>query len=180
MLSSALAQLPASTKGDVWGKSPPASDDRFSNPKSKLYAGPNGWFNTGEVRATLEKASESAYTYQASFRSITGGIVAVKELQTLFFDFGDLKGPLAPGTYTIGTTGNASKKVVRLSFSDTGGQQLKEWSAESGAGTLSVENVEGFTIFTCRNVLLQPTGLHNKGKFQKVLTLGFEGALVRE
>ena len=47
--SLAQQQQPA-IKTDVWGVSPPASDDRFSNPQSKLYAGPNGYWNTGEVR----------------------------------------------------------------------------------------------------------------------------------
>ena len=28
---------------DTWSNVPPASDDRLSNPKGKLYAGPNGW-----------------------------------------------------------------------------------------------------------------------------------------
>ena len=48
-LSQVHAQAPAGA--DVWGKSPSASDDRFSNPKSKLYAGPDGYWNAGEVRA---------------------------------------------------------------------------------------------------------------------------------
>ena len=39
-------------RAHVWGKSPSASDDRFSNPKSKLYAGPDGYWNTGKLRAT--------------------------------------------------------------------------------------------------------------------------------
>ena len=40
-LSQVQSQAPAGA--DAWGKSPPASDDRFSNPKSKLYAGPDGY-----------------------------------------------------------------------------------------------------------------------------------------
>lgn len=42
---------------DTWGNVPTASDDRFTNPKSKLYAGPNGWHNFGEVRAEVAGAA---------------------------------------------------------------------------------------------------------------------------
>ena len=46
---------------DTWGNVPSASDDRFTNPKSKLYAGPNGWHNFGEVRAEVAGGAGKRY-----------------------------------------------------------------------------------------------------------------------
>ncbi|MEO6686535.1 MAG: hypothetical protein ABIN24_11245, partial [Dyadobacter sp.] len=36
---------------DSWSNVTQAPDDRYTNPKKPLYAGPNGWYNFGEVRA---------------------------------------------------------------------------------------------------------------------------------
>lgn len=167
----------AAAKADVWGKSPTASDDRFSNPKSKLYAGPDGWCNAGEVRAMVSNAAKTPYQYQASFQQIGDDYDAVKQLQVLHFEFGTATLP-KPGVYKIGNKGNAEQKTVSFSFSDVGNQQLKEWRSENGAGTLTISLVNGYTYFTCRNVVLQPAGLSNTGEMKKPLTLGFEGALV--
>ena len=173
------AQQPGAVASDVWGKSPTASDDRFSNPKSKLYAGPDGWFNTGEVRATVKNAAQTPYQYTASFQLTQGDYVAVKDLLVLNMAFGGPARP-KPGTYQIGDKGNAEQKTVSFSFNDLSGGQIKEWRAEKGSGTLTVSIVNGFTYFTCRNVALQPAGIHNKGEMAKPLTLGFEGALAPE
>lgn len=175
-----LAQQPAPVgKSDVWGHSPTASDDRFSNPKSKLYAGPDGWYNAGEVRATVANTAKTSYKYTANFRKISGDYEAVKELQTLHMEFGSAARP-KPGTYKIGSKGSVALKTVHFSFADVSKQQIKEWSAQDGAGTLTVSLVNGYTYFRCRNVALQATGMSNKGEMAKPLTIGFEGALAPE
>ncbi len=160
-------------KTDVWGVSPPASDDRFSNPKSKLYAGPDGYWNTGEVRANT---GSTAYKFNGAFRLISKQIVAVKDLQTLFFDFGIDTHP-APGVYKIASKADAAQKTVQLAFADVGNNRIMEWSSADGAGTLTVTSVNGFLYATTRNVALQPSGMSNKGEWAKPMTLGFEGAM---
>lgn len=176
---SAFAQIPDAAKADVWGHAPSASDDRFSNPKSKLYAGPDGWFNTGEVRATVSNATKTAYKYTANFKLVNGDYVAVKDLLVLHMEFGNAARP-KPGVYQVGAKGNAAQNIVHFSFGDVGDNQIKEWSAQQGAGTLTVSSVNGFTYFICRNVVLQPTGMSNKGEMKNPMTLGFEGALAPE
>ena len=170
-LSQVHAQAPAGV--DVWGKSPPASDDRFSNPKSKLYAGPDGYWNSGEVRANT---GSTAYKFNATFRLIGKQVIAVKDLQTLLFDFGTDTKP-APGIYRIASTGNTAQKTVRLSFADVSNNRILEWSSEDGAGTLSVTSVNGFLYATTRDVALKPSGMSNKGEWANPMTLGFEGAM---
>lgn len=167
-----FAQQPAA-KSDVWGVTSPASDDRFSNPKSKLYAGPDGYWNTGEVRATT---GSTAYKFKGTFSLISKQVIAVKDLQTLLLDFGIDTRP-APGVYKIGSKGNAAQKTVRLSFADVGNSRILEWSSGDGAGTLTVTSVNGFLYVTTRNVPLQPSGMSNKGEWAKPMTLGFEGAM---
>lgn len=174
-----LAQQPGKGKADVWGHAPEARDDRFSNPKSTLYAGPDGWFNSGEVRATVANAAKTAYKYPATFREISGDYEAVKDLQTLHMEFGSAARP-KPGIYKIGSKGSVALKTVHFAFADVSNKQIKEWSAQDGAGTLTVSLVNGFTYFTCRNVALQPSGLSNKGDMAKPMTLGFEGAMKPE
>jgi hypothetical protein len=173
-VSHAHAQAPA--RADVWGKSPTATDDRFSNPKSKLYAGPDGWWNSGEVRAA---AGSLDYGFKGTFRQVSGMHIAVKDLQTLYFNFGDEARP-KPGVYKIGAKGDAAQKTVALSFADVGNKQIKEWKSRDGAGTLTVTLVNGFTYFTTRNVPLQPSGPNNTAEAAKAMTLGFEGALSPE
>ena len=178
-----FAQAPAARKADTWGKSPvsAAGDDRFSNPKKPLYAGPDGWWNTGEVRATVSNAAKTPYRSKASFQLNSGvGVYhAVQGERVLSRDF-ESKDQPKPGVYKIGAKGNTAQKTVHFSFADVSNQQLKDWSAENGAGTLTVSLVNGFTCFTCRGVALQPTGMSNKGELAKPLTLGFEGALAPE
>ena len=177
----ALAQAPSPGKVDVWGHSPKASDDRFSNPKKPLYAGPDGWWNTGEVRATVNNAAKTAYQYPASF-SLNSGVSqyhAVKDRWVLHFDFGSNDRP-KPGVYKVGSKGSLAQKTVHMAFADVNNQQIKEWSAKDGAGTLTISLVNGFTYFTCRNLTFQPTGPNNKGELAKPMTIGFEGALSPE
>lgn len=170
--SLAYAQAPART--DVWGKAPPASDDRFSNPKSKLYAGPDGYWNTGELRAT---AGASNYKFQGTFAVISGDVTAVKGLETLLFQFG-ADGMPKPGVYKIGAKGDAARNVVKLSFADVANQQIKEWRTADGAGTLTVTLVNGFMYFTTRDVKLQPAdGISKSTEWKRPMTLGFEGAI---
>lgn len=170
-LSQVHAQAPA--LADVWGKSPPASDDRFSNPKSKLYAGPDGYSNSGEVRANT---GGKPYQFNGTFRLISKQTMAVKDLQSLLFNFGIDTQP-APGVYKITGKGNAALKTVKLSFADVSNSRILEWSSGDGAGTLTVTSVNGFLYVTTRNVALQPSGMSNKGEWTKPMTLGFEGAM---
>lgn len=166
------AQAPASV--EVWGKSPPGSDDRFSNPKSKFYAGPDGYWNTGELRATSGAAN---YQFQGAFRVINRAVTAVKGLETLHFDFG-AEGIPKPGVYKIGGKGNAAQNVVKLSFADVANQQIKEWRSTDGAGTMTVSLVNGFAYFTMRDVKLTPQDTISKTTdWKKPMTLGFEGAI---
>ena len=159
---------------NVWGKSPPASDDRFSNPKSKLYAGPDGYFNSGELRAT---SGAENYKFQGTFRVISRAVTAVKELETLHFDFG-AEGMPKPGVYKIGGKGNAAQNGVKLSFADVANSQIKEWRTADGAGTLTVTLVDGFACFTMRDVKLAPQDTISKPTdWKKPMTLGFEGAI---
>jgi hypothetical protein len=172
----ALAQS-ASAKSDVWGKSPPASDDRFSNPKSKLYAGPDGYWNSGELRAASGAAN---YKFQGTFRVISGTVMAVKDLETLHFDFG-AEGMPKPGVYKIGGKANAAQNAVKLSFADVANKQIKEWRSAEGAGTLTVTPVNGFVYFTARDVKLAPQNTISKETdWKKPMTLGFEGAIKLE
>lgn len=164
---------------DVWGQAPTASDDRFSNPKSALYAGPDGWWNTGEVRAHLNNTAKTELGFKGSFTVINGNPVAVQDKQTLLFDFGSEVRP-TPGTYLIGRTGDLAAKKVKMSFADVSKNQINEWSSRDGAGMLTVMVVNGFTVFKCRAVVLHPSGLSNQGEFSNPLILGFEGALTPE
>ena len=172
--ASCFAQPPQPTANTaVWGASPPASDDRFSNPKSKLYAGPDGYWNTGEVRANT---GGKPYQFKGTFSLISKQTIAVKDLQTLLFDFGIDTQP-APGVYKITGKGNAAQKTVKLSFADVSNSRILEWSSGDGGGTLTVTSANGFLYATTRNVALQPSGLSNKGEWSKPMTLGFEGAM---
>lgn len=165
-----------SRAADVWGKAPEASDDRFTNPKKMLYAGPDGWWDFGEVRATVANTARTAYGYKGAFRIIMHAFVSVQDKQTLHFDFGT-QGIPAAGEYKISAQGSLADKTVKLSFADVSGNEIKEWSSQDGAGVLTVKVVHGFLYFTCRNVALEASGLSNKGESAKAMTLGFEGAL---
>jgi hypothetical protein len=164
----------AQTAGtEPWGKPPTASDDRFRNPKSKVYAGPDGWWDTGEVRASVGATS---YGFKGTFREMSGSPIAVKDLQTIYFNFGDGQKP-KPGVYKVAANGSAARNTVAISFADVGNQQIKEWKSADGAGSLTVSLVNGFIHYKARNLTLQPSGPHNSGELKKPMTLGFEGAM---
>ena len=164
-------------KTDIWGASPTATDDRFSNPKSKLYAGPDGWWNAGEVRANVGTGADAkAFKFRGTFRVISGQTIAVKDSQTLLFDF-DSEAKPKPGVYKIGSKGNPAQQTVKLAFADVGNSRILEWSSGDGAGTLTVTSVHGFLYVTTRNVTLKPSGLSNQGEWATPLTLGGEGAM---
>lgn len=180
LLSSlANAQQPAAS-ADTWGRSPPASDDRFSNPKSKLYAGPDGWYNFGEVRAEVSNAAKTAYAYKGGFNSTQHMFVAVdsSQLRVLHFDFG-VDRP-APGVYQISSKGDHAKKTVNMSLVDLTNKKLIEWSSNDKSGSVTVSLVNGFLYFKCRGVVLQPAGIHNTGELKRPMTLGFEGAVKQQ
>ena len=159
--------------GLVRGVSLPASDDRFSNPESKLYAGPDGYRNTGEVRANTDS---TAYKFNGTFSLIGKLVIAVKDLQSPLFDVRIDTRP-APGNYKITSKGSAAQKTVRLSFADASNSRILKWSSQAGAGTFPATSVNGFLYVSTRNVLLKPSGLSHKGERAKPMTLGFEGAM---
>jgi hypothetical protein len=73
----ALASLASVHAAEPWGQSPPASDDRFSNPSKPLYAGPDGWWNTGEVRAQVTDTAKTRYAYKGSFSIVHNEFISV-------------------------------------------------------------------------------------------------------
>lgn len=165
-----------STKSDTWGVYPSASDDRFSNPKSKLYAGPDGWYNFGEVRSAVS-GSKVSYNYKGGLEMVNEFFVLVdeKKLLTLHMDF-ETETP-AVGVYQFAEKGNPSQKKVAISFSDVSGEKIREWKGTAGSGTLTISRVNGFLYFKARNLKLEPVGMHNTGEMKNVLTLGLEGAI---
>jgi hypothetical protein len=168
----------AQPSDDTWGNVPPASDDRFSNPKSKLYAGPNGWFNYGEVRATVSNAAKTRYAYKGGFQyNSQAEFTAVEQgkPRVLQIDFGTERP--APGTYQVSSKADPAGKKVYLSFSDTADGKLRGWDSSDQAGTVTVSLVNKFLYVKCRSVALQPTGIHNTGDLKNPMTVGFEGAI---
>lgn len=161
-----------------WSNVPSASDDRFTNPKSALYAGPNGWYNFGELRSQL--GEKAAYSYKGGLNVTTGMVVLVSAQQpahVLSLDFGvEPNEQLAPGSYTVSATADYAQRHVKVSFADTSGGQILSWDSESGAGSISVSHVEGFVYFSARAVKLMPSMLYNKGDNTRALAVGFEGA----
>ena len=105
---------------------------------------------------------------------ISGQTIAVKDLQTLLFDF-DSEAKPKPGVYKIGSKGNPAQQTVKLAFADVSNNQIRDWSSGDGAGTLAVTLVNGLVYVTSHNVPLQASGLSNKGEWAKPMTLGFEG-----
>ena len=171
----------AAVHAETWGHSPEATDDRFSNPKKPLYAGPDGWWNMGEVRAQVADAAKTTYTYKGSFSIVSNEFVSVggpAKLQTVLFDFAD-NGVPAPGDYKVTAKGSLKNKTVRISFADTSGGKIREWTPTDNAGILTVKILHGFLCFTCRNLTLQATqGIIGQSDTPKtVMTFGFEGAM---
>jgi len=171
----------AAVQAETWGHSPEASDDRFSNPKKPLYAGPDGWWNTGEVRAQVNDAAKTPYAYKGSFSLVYNAFVSVggpTRLQTVLFDFAE-NGVPAPGDYRVTGQGSLKKKTVRISFADTSGGKIREWTPTEDAGVLTVKVVHGFLYFTCRDLKLQavPGPMSNHDVANSIMTFGFEGAM---
>ncbi|XWW44139.1 hypothetical protein JYG30_15320 [Fibrella sp. USSR17] len=173
------AQQPgSSTQNDTWGKAASAPDDRYTNPKSKLYAGPDGWYNYGEVRAEVANTAKTAYRFKGGFNLIMHTFTAVEPGQNrvMTLDFGT--DTPAVGTYQVSGKASPAQKKVELSFSDILKSEIRDWKGADGAGTVSVSKVNGFLYIKCRNVLLQPTGgIKQADETKKAMTLGFEGAI---
>lgn len=165
----------ATPKNDTWGVYPTASDDRFSNPKSKLYAGPDGWYNYGEVRSTLA-GTKINYNYKGSLVLINDFFVLVdqKKLLTVYMNF-ETETP-AVGVYQLADKGNPAQKKVSLSFSDVSGQKIREWKGGANSGTLTLTKVNGYLYFKARNLKLEPTS-NFTGEGKNMLMLGLEGAI---
>lgn len=178
LAASALAQAQApAPAGDTWSNMPQASDDRYSNPKSKLYAGPNGWHNFGEVRAVVANPAKTRYDVKAGFNTTAGLLVLAdaSSLRTLSLDFGDPAPP--PGTYEAAAKAGLAQKKVRVSMSDVSGGKIREWTSADKAGSVTVSKVNGYLYVKMRDVQLKPNGTHNTGDMKQPMTLGFEGAL---
>ncbi|MBO0948513.1 hypothetical protein [Fibrella forsythiae] len=175
-----FAQQPAPVKNDTWGKASAARDDRYTNPKSAVYAGPDGWYNFGEVRAMVDNAAKTAYTFKGGFQLTMHTFTAVEpsknRLMTL--DFGT--DTPAVGTYQVGKKANPEQKQVEVSFSDITKTEIRDWKGNDGAGAVTVSKVNGFLYVKCRNVLLQPDGIHQADELKKPMTIGFEGAIAPE
>jgi len=172
------AQAPPGKADDTWGNVPPASDDRYTNPRKPLYAGPNGWYNFGQVRAEIANPAKTRYEFKGGFRLITHTFTAVSEsnnLHVLTLDFES--DTVTPGVYEVSGKGDAATKKVQVSFGDVSGQKIRNWTSAAKAGTLTVSVVNGFTYFKFRGVTLQPNGLHNTGDLKHPMTVGFEGAV---
>ena len=164
---------------DSWSNLPAAPDDRFSNPKSKLYAGPNGWHNFGEVRAEVANAAKTGYAFKTGFEFLETPKAFVfasnNMLRNLMLDF-RTDAP-APGSYTLAAKPQPGQKKVAVSFADVAGGKILEWTSAEGGGSVQVSQVNGYRYFKARDLLLKPSGLHNAGELAKPLRLGLEGAL---
>lgn len=175
LLASALAH--AQPAADGWSNVPTAPDDRYTNPKSKLYAGPNGWFNYGELRAD---AGSRHYAFKAGLNYLSTPQAFVlapsNQLQVATLDFGT-PAP-APGIYQLAAKPDAAARKVKVVFSDVSNQKIVEWSSAGAgaAGSVSVVQVNGFVHFRARGLKLVPSGLHNTGDLRQPLALGLEGA----
>jgi hypothetical protein len=180
LTGSVEAQSPQSSTSDTWGSAPTARDDRFSNPKSPLYSGPDGWYNSGEVRAEVSNAAKTRYAYKSGFQTMTPLIVAAEanNLRVMNFDFG-VDRP-APGVYQLAGKANAAQKKANVAFTDVSDKKIRAWASNDKSGTVTVSLVNGFLYFKCRGVILQPTGLNNTGDLKNPMVLGFEGALKPE
>lgn len=160
---------------DTWSNVPKAQDDRYTNPKSAVYAGPNGWWNFGEVRAEGITNAAVKYSFKGGINENSSVFILVEsgKLQSLSIDFGTDEP--TPGIYKISNEANLVKKEVFLSFSDVSDKKIKDWSG--GEGSVTISMVNGFRYFKCRNATLQPSAMYNKGDFKQTLKVGFEGAI---
>jgi hypothetical protein len=165
----------AFAQSDTWSNVPKATDDRYTNPKSAVYAGPNGWWNFGEVRAEGSTNATVKYAFKGGLNVIGNEFVLVEsgKLQLFHMNFGTTEP--APGVYQVSKEANTSGKKVAVSFSDVSGNKIRNWS--DGSGTVTISKVNGFLYFKCRNVLLQPDGPYNEGTSKQPLKIGIEGAI---
>ena len=174
------AQPAPAAANDTWGNVPAASDDRFTNPKSKLYAGPNGWHNFGEVRAEVAGAAGKRYAMKTglSYLETPKSFVFASnaQLQVAEIDFGTSKP--APGVYEASAQPNAAQKQAKVSFMDSSGGKLLGWESGDKAGSVTVSQVNGYVYFKARGLRLSPVGMHNTGDLKQPMALGFEGAVV--
>jgi len=174
-LASFLAH--AQPAADTWSNVPQAPDDRFINPKSKLYAGPNGWFNFGELRAdagSKHYALKAGLQYMETPKAFL--LTPSNQLQTAMLDFGTATP--AAGTYQVADKPDPAARKVHVSFADVSNRKIVEWQSRgaSSTGSVAVTQVNGFLYFKARNVRLVPTGMHNAGELKQPLVLGLEGA----
>ncbi len=171
--------LSAQQAADTWSNVPPAGDDRYTNPKKPLYAGPNGWYDFGEVRVAGVSSADLTYSFKGGFHLQTGMFIAVEPgagLKAFHMDFGTEAPP--GGTYQADKTADVKARKVKVFFTDLSRKnEVIEWSAGPGAGTVTVSGVNGFIYFKCRNVTLQPSGLNNSGISGQAVRVGFEGAV---
>ncbi|CAN7185989.1 hypothetical protein LJR118_000451 [Acidovorax sp. LjRoot118] len=183
LLACALTHAqPAPAAGDTWGSAPPASDDRFTNPKSKLYSGPNGWHNFGEVRAEVANAAKTRYAFKTGLNYLATSKSFVfatnSQTQLVEVDFGTDQP--APGTYEVAAKPDPAQKKALVSLTDASGGKLLGWQSGDKAGTVTVSKVNGYLYFTARNLRLAPVGMSNKGDLKQPMSLGFEGAVAPE
>lgn len=174
LAASALAH--AQPAADAWTNVSPAPDDRYTNPKSKLYAGPNGWFNYGELRASAgakEYALKAGLLYLATSEAFV--LAPSDKLQVASLNFGSATP--APGVYQVAAQPNLAARKVKVNFADVSNKKIVEWNSGGAAkGSVTVSQVNGFLYFKARDLQLTPSGLHNAGDLKRPLVLGIEGA----
>ena len=171
----ASAMAHAQPAADAWTNISPAPDDRYTNPKRPLYAGPNGWFNFGELRATGAKS----YSFKAGLQYLSTPAAFVLapsgQLQVASMDFGTATP--APGVYQVSPQADAATRKVKVSFADVSNKKIVEWNSGGAAkGSVTVSQVNGFLYFKARDVQLTPSGVYNTGDLKRPLVLGIEGA----
>ena len=176
-VSAAWAQPPKPASDDSWTNNLPAPDDRYSNPKSPLYNGPNGWFSGGRVLAVMGPPANLRYDYKASLNAASDGFAATEsgKLHLMYMAFGTAKP--ADGVWQVAAKADAAKKQVLVTFTDTSNKRILNWSGGAQGGTVTVSTSGKFTYFKFRNIRLEPNGMGNKGELKQPMTIGFEGAL---
>ena len=178
-LGLSLCTVVYAEQADTWSNVPSASDDRYTNPKSAVYAGPNGWYNFGEIRSRL--GDKSVYSYKGGLNATNDMLVLVgsQPLHVLSLDFGvdPSEQMLAPGTYSVGATADYAKREVKVGFGDTSGGKILSWDSAENAGRITVTHVNGFIYLSARELSLAPSMFYNKGDNDRPLLVGFEGAV---
>ena len=177
-LSHAQAAAPVAD-ADTWSNVSAAPDDRYTNPKSKLYAGPNGWHNFGEVRADVAGTPAKRYAFKTglNYNETPKSFVFASnsQLQLVEVNFGTEQP--APGVYEVAAKPNAAQKKARVSLLDSSGGKLLAWESADKAGSVTVSKVNGYLYFKARGLRLAPTGMSNKGDLKQPMVLGLEGAV---